>query len=153
MRHLLLLVPLVFLATCSPEAEAPTPCDGFAKRTGILGSEYRDCARAIMAQLDTLERRLGRAVKGDTMSGADARTSYRQVRRLIRQTGVERDTRSGSNARQVQRWPQAIVRSFNQSATSAISQWGSAVRRPNAANYGEGKRHYQNARRLYGQVW
>ena len=137
---------------CDSQVATSSACDGFADRTtGILGSEYRSCARAILSQLDTLEQRLRPLTSGDTTSLSDAQDPYRHARKLIRHTGIERDYRS-RNAAGLQRWPEAVVRSFNEAAWGAVVQWGSAIGSGSVGNFVEGRRQYVDARRLYEYV-
>lgn len=138
---------------CVTGGDGASPCRPFADRTtGILGAEYRECAGAIMTRLDSLDRYLAPVARGDTTHLREARDAYRKARRLIRDAGIDRDTRSRNDA-VTQRWPSSAMRSFNVAAWSAAVQWGAAIGHPSPSAYEGGRRHYEQARRLHARSW
>lgn len=143
--------PLLFLAACS--AGEPSACEGFADRElGITGEEYRPCATAILATLDSLRPRLQALAAGDVAAGNEARPHYRVLQALVEETGIPGDFRSTQSSTVIVKWPEASMRAFNSAAFEATVQYGAVLAYPNDDNFQQGVRAQEEARRAYSGI-
>jgi hypothetical protein len=144
-------LPLLFLAACG--GGEPTACEGFADRElGITGAEYRPCAAAILATLDSLRPPLQLLVTGDEAAGRSARVHYRALQAMIKETGIASDYRSTRSSTVLVKWPEASMRAFNSAAFAATVQYGAVLAFPNDDNFQQGVRSQEEARRAYGGI-
>lgn len=160
-RRALGMALLVVSAEGCTDAGKASACDGLSKRAmGITAREYAPCAAQIMSTLDTLGAFLDRYTQGDLSSRAGATRTYREVRALLRETGLSQDYRSARPGRLVERWPESVVRGFNSAVFGAVVQYMSALDAANRGiegsgrpNFEEGSRLHREARQLYAQSW
>lgn len=147
---------LIFAALmlgCGQGSRERSPCDGFSKiKMGITREDYLPCANKIMAELDRLQPQLKAILKGKQEIVPEAKQTFRELKKLIRQTGVERDHASFRPGREVERWPDGHVRALNSFIVRALSQYGSCLGRPNKSNYNEGSRLHEQAKQIYRRI-
>jgi hypothetical protein len=154
LRHGLLAVILLTLSACAT-GEAKSTCQGFADRKlGVTGQEYRPCAGEILAALDGMRPPLRAMVAGKATDAerTAARTEYRRLKALIRQTGLEKDYQSLQPGTVITKWPDDAVGGFNSAAFKAMVQYMAVLAHPNADNFGQGLRAHDDARRFYAAI-
>jgi hypothetical protein len=145
------IIPLLLLAACG--GSEPIACEGFADRElGITGAEYRPCAAAILATLDSLRPRVQALAAGDVAAGDEARPHYRALQAMIKETGIASDYRSTRSSTVLVKWPEASMRAFNSAAFTATVQYGAVLAFPNDDNFQQGVRAQEEARRAYGGI-
>ena len=143
--------PFLFLAACS--SGESSACAGFADRElGITGEEYRPCAAAILATLDSLRPRVQALATGDVAAGKEARPHYRALQAMIEETGIPSDYRSMQSSTVIVKWPEASMRAFNSAVFDAMVQYGAVLAYPNDDNFQQGVRAQEEARRAYSQI-
>lgn len=151
------LPPLFFgsmlILSCEMGASGGSACEGLSdRRMGITREEYRPCAGEIIATLDALRLELERIADGDTAALSTARSISRELRALIRQTGIEADYRSFRPGVVFERWPDGDLRAFNGYAFDATFQYstfltGSFDR--TSSRLDEGVKAHEGARDAY----
>jgi hypothetical protein len=152
-RGIVLLAVFVVIPGCG--TDEPTSCEGFADRKlGITGAEYRACAAEILQALDSIEPPL-RAMATEQATDEDrntARRGYRTLRTLLRQTGMEDDSRSMRPGTEMMMGPNGPVSSFNSAAMSATVQYMTVLAYPSRDNFAQGVRAHEDARRFYDRI-
>lgn len=142
---------VLLLAACG--GREPGACDGFADRElGITGEEYRPCALAILARLDSLRPRLQALVAGDVATSKEARAHFRELRTLLAETGIESDYRSMRSSTVIVKWPDGATRTFNSAALNAAVQYGAVLAFPDEDAFRQGVKTHDEARRAYNQI-
>lgn len=128
-------------------------CETFADRDlGITGAEYRPCAEAILAALDSIRPELEALVAGDRAGTGEASSRYRSLRSLVEGTGIFKDYRSMRSSTVIVKWPEASTREFNSAAFTATVQYGAVLAHPNDDNLRQGFEAHEVARRAYAQM-
>jgi len=143
--------------SCDRSAIGPSACDGLAdKLVGITRADYATCAGEMLAALEEIEQPLRRMVlegEGDVQPEAEA--AYKRLRHLMREVDfhgdLRRESRAGSPAPTIERWPDGNMRSFNTDVGMAAAQFMSALQRPNQGNLQEGSRYHAWARSTYAR--
>lgn len=154
LRHGLLAVLLLTPAACAT-GEAKSTCQGFADRKlGVTGQEYRPCAGEILGALDGMRPPLRAMVAGKATDAerTAARTEYRRLRALFRQTGLQADYTSMEPGTVITKWPDNAVSGFNSAAFKAMVQYMAVLAHPNADNFAQGLRAHDDARRYYAAI-
>lgn len=142
---------VLLLAACG--GREPGACDGFADRElGITGEEYRPCALAILARLDSLRPRLQALVAGDVATNKEARAHFRELRTLLAETGIESDYRSMRSSTIIVKWPDGATRTFNSAALNAAVQYGAVLAFPDEDAFRQGVKTHDEARRAYNHI-
>ena len=128
-------------------------CEAFADRDlGITGPEYRPCAGAILATLDSIRPKLEALTAGDRDGAGEASSSYRSLRSLVEDTGIFDDYRSMQSSTVIVKWPEASTREFNSAAFHATVQYGAVLAHPNDDNLRQGVAAHEVARRAYARL-
>ncbi len=147
------------LLACSGDLSQPSACKGFADRElGITAEEYRPCAGQILAALDSLQPHLEALVAGDAEAREPARSAFRKLRELVRETGIEEDYLSLRPGTIVVKWPDGDVAAFNSAIFEATVQYMAVVSHPaslgnpNEGNFSTGKKAHEGARRFYRRI-
>ena len=132
---------------------SPDVCEAFADRElGITGAEYRVCAGAILAELDSIRPKVEALSAGDRAGGREASSSYRSLRSLVEDTGIFDDYRSMRSSTVIVKWPEASTREFNSAAFNATIQYGAVLAHPNDDNLRQGVEAHEVARRAYARM-
>ena len=128
-------------------------CETFADRDlGITTAEYRPCAGAILAELDSIRPKLEALAWGDRAGTEEASSSYRSLRSLIEDTGIFDDYRSTRSSTVIVKWPEASTREFNSAAFTATIQYRAVLAHPNDDNLRQGVEAHEMARRAYARM-
>jgi hypothetical protein len=128
-------------------------CETFADRDlGVTGAEYRPCAGAILAELDSIRPKLEALAAGDAAGADGANTQYRALRTLVEDTGIFDDYRSMRSSTVIVKWPEAPTREFNSAAFDATIQYGAVLAHPNDDNLRQGVKAHEVARRAYARM-
>jgi hypothetical protein len=128
-------------------------CDAFANRDlGITGGEYRPCAGAILAELDSIRPKLEALAAGDAARAEGASSRYRALRALVEDTGIFEDYRSTKSSTVIVKWPEAPTREFNSAAFTATVQYGAVLAHPNDDNLRQGIEAHEDARSAYARM-
>ncbi len=142
-----------FILGCGEGSGERSPCQGFAKKKmGITREEYLPCAGEIMDALERFQPQLKAILRGKKEAVPEAKQTYRELRKLVRETGMALDGTPFRAERAVERWPDLQVRALNNSIQGALAQYGSCLGRPNKGNYQEGSRLHDKARRIYRRI-
>jgi len=139
---------VVLMGACSGTGSGA--CDGFADRNlGIVGTEYRPCAKEILAKLDALRPLLERRVAGEATDVTAARDHSASLAARIEATGIMDDYRSMRPSTVVVKWPEASTRAFNEAAFYATVRYEAVLAFPNDDVLQQGIRAHEQAKRAY----
>ena len=119
---------------------------------GITGAEYRSCAGAILAELDSIRPKLEALATGDRGGAEGASSRYRSLRALLENTGVFDDYRSMRSSTVIVKWPEASTREFNSAAFAATVQYGAVLAHPNDDNMRQAVEAHEDARSAFARM-
>lgn len=132
---------------------SPDACETFADRDlGITSAEYRPCAGAILAELDSIRPKIEALAAGNRAGAREAGSSYRTLRSLVEDTGIFDDYRSMRSSTVIVKWPEASTREFNRGAFDATMQYGAVLAYPNDDNLRQGVKAHEVARNAYARM-
>jgi hypothetical protein len=141
------------LVACAERVDRSSACPGIAERQmGITREEFAPCAAELLAALDAVRPPVEAVLAGEDASRSEAEAALRQLRALLRSTGVLDDFRSLRPGKEIERWPDGRVRVFNHSVFDASVGYGDVLQYASEDVFQQGVEAHDAAIRYYRQL-